>query len=451
MLDRFLFTRIDNSPLLVFRMFFGVLISFECYGAILTGWVRRNLIEPKFTFNFIGFEWLQPLPGPGMYIYFLVMGTLGILITLGFKYRFSILAFTLLWAGTYLMQKTAYNNHYYLLLLLSGLMFFLPANKNYSLDARSTPGIREHTMFSYVKWIIVLQLLIVYTYAAIAKMYGDWLDFSIIEILFKAKIDYPLVGALLQDPTVHKFIGLSGILFDLFIVPALLWKRTRKWAFVASIFFHLFNSIIFQIGIFPYLSLAFTLFFFPPEMIRRIFLKGKTPVFGERLQVPENKNWVKGLLGFYFLIQLLLPIRHYFIKDDVLWTEEGHRLSWRMMLRSRQGIITYRVVNKTTGDVHMVDQDAYLTKAQQRKTASYPDFIWQFARHLKQEYRSRGEEVSVFVDSRVGVNGKPFAPFIDPETDLANEPWNYFWHNAWILPSRTEAVILDNAPRDTHF
>lgn len=451
MLDRFLFKKIDNSPLVVFRVFFGVLISLECYGAILTGWVKRNLIDPEFTFTFIGFEWLQPLPGAGMYFYFIVMGTLGILIALGYKYRLAILSFTLLWAGVYLMQKTAYNNHYYLLLLISGMMFFLPANKYCSMDARTNPRIKENAMFAYVKWIIVLQLLLVYTYAGLAKMYGDWLDFSVIKILFRSKIDYPLVGGLLQHSLIHKFVGLSGILFDLLIVPALLWKPTRKWAFLASIFFHLFNSIIFQIGIFPYLSLAFTLFFFPPELIRSIFLKKKTPYLIGNPQTPQNKRWIIGLLSLYFLVQLILPLRHYFIQDNVLWTEEGHRLSWRMMLRSRQGITNFRVVNKTTGDIYLVDQDNYLTSAQQGKTASYPDFIWQFAQHLKEEYREKGEEVSVFVDSKVGVNGKPYQLFIDPRTDLANVPWNYFWHNTWIMPSKTMDSPLGIGHGKTHY
>jgi len=114
MLDRLLFTKTDNAPLVIFRVFFGVLVSLECYGAILTGWVKSTLVDPKFTFTFIGFEWLQPLPGNGMYIYFFVMGTLGILMAIGYKYRFSSISFFLLWTAVYLMQKTSYNNHYYL-------------------------------------------------------------------------------------------------------------------------------------------------------------------------------------------------------------------------------------------------------------------------------------------------------------------------------------------------
>ena len=435
MLDRFLFKQIDNSPLLIFRIFFGILVSLECYGAIATGWVKKNLIDPEFTFNFIGLDWLQPLPGIGMYLYFIVMGTLGIFIALGYRYRFSAGAFALLWTAVYLMQKTAYNNHYYLLILIALIMAFMPANRDYSLDARRNPSIRTNHMSAYLKWAIVLQLFIVYTYASVAKLYGDWLDFSIIEILFKNKKSYPIIGGLLQEPLVHRVVGISGILFDLLIVPALLWKPTRKWAFVASLFFHLFNSIVFQIGIFPYLALAFTVFFFEPETIRKLFFKKKEPYLENVLTVPPQRELVLGILSLYFLIQLVLPIRHYFIEDDVLWTEEGHRMSWRMMLRSRTGITTFKIVNHTTGNSYLVNLDDYLSRGQKSKIKSYPDFMWQFAQRLRREYTEKGEDISVFVNSRVSINGKPYQEFIDPKIDLGSVSWNYFGHNDWILPS----------------
>lgn len=436
MLNRLLFSKIDNSPLLIFRIFFGILIAAECLGAILTGWVRRTLIEPKFTFTFIGFEWLQPLPGNGMYIYFFIMGSLGILIALGYKYRFAIVAFTILWAGAYLMQKTSYNNHYYLLILISGIMAFLPANTNYSLDAKINPSIKTNGMYGYVKWIIVLQLFIVYTYAAIAKMYGDWLNFGMIKVLMTPKADYYIIGDLLQQPWLHKIVAVFGILFDLLVVPALLWKPTRKIAFIFSIFFHLFNSIVFQIGIFPYLSLAFTVFFFEPEIIRKLFFKQKKPFLDNRVYAPSFKNLILVAFSVYFVIQFALPIRHHFIEDDVLWTEEGHRLSWRMMLRSRAGTIQFKVIDNQKGESKNINLDDYLTKKQKRRITCYPDFIWQFAQHLKKENAKMGKDVSVYVlNSRVSINGKSFRSFIDPNVDLAAEQWNHFKHHNWILPS----------------
>ena len=99
-LDRFLFTQIDNSALIVFRIIFGLLITVEAWGAIATGWVRRTLVEPEFTFNFIGFDFLQTFPGSGpqMYAYFAIMGIFGVFVMLGFKYRWSMLAYGVMWA-----------------------------------------------------------------------------------------------------------------------------------------------------------------------------------------------------------------------------------------------------------------------------------------------------------------------------------------------------------------
>nr|WP_299382766.1 HTTM domain-containing protein [Allomuricauda sp.] len=436
-MNQFLFKKIDNAQLVVFRVFYGLLVSAECYGAIATGWVRKTLVEPKFTFSFIGFEWLQPLPGNGMYIYFAIMGTLGILITLGYRYRFSALAFAVLWTGVYLMQKTSYNNHYYLLMLLGYIMAFLPANRDFSMDAKRIQGFRTTSMYNWVRWMIILQLFIVYTYASVAKLYGDWLDFSIIEILMKSKADYYLIGDILQEKWVHKIIAFFGIFFDLLVVPALLWKPTRKIAFALSIFFHLFNSIVFQIGIFPYLSLAFIVFFFPPSTIRRVFLRRKA-MEEEAASLPKNKNLVLAILGTYFVVQLLLPLRHHTFQDDVLWTEEGHRLSWRMMLRSRSGSVRFKVVDKENGKTEVVKLGDHLTKKQRRKVACYPDFTWQFAQYLKKDYAKNGKDIQVFVENKVKVNQGKFQQFIDPEVDLASVPWKHFGHNEWILPSQQE-------------
>ncbi len=438
MISRILFSRMDNSPLIIFRIFFGILISLESFGAILTGWVRRTLIEPQFTFTFIGFEWLQPLPGNGMYYYYLLMGFTGILVTVGYRYRLSMAAFTLLWTGTYLMQKTAYNNHYYLLVLLCVLMCFFPANRAYSADCRRNPALRSDQMYTGVKWVIVLQLFIVYTYAAIAKLYADWFDFSIIAQLMEPRKDFFLIGPFLQLPLVHKAIGVFGILFDLLVVPLLLYKPTRKWALIASVFFHLFNSVVFHIGIFPYLSLAFTVFFFEPETIRRLFFKRKPVPELTPFSPPAAAPWITAVLGAYFMTQLLLPIRHHFIPGDVLWTEEGHRMSWRMMLRTRSGNMQFRVVDKATGAGEMVPLRDWLTPKQRRKVQSYPDFAWQFAQRLKKHYADQGKEVAVYAQGTVRVNRRDAAPLIDPETDLAAEPWDPFRHHGWILPEPGE-------------
>lgn len=434
-MNKFLFKQIDNSALIVFRICFGLLCFLESVGAILTGWVNATLIKPQFTFSFIGLEWLQPLPGNWMYVYYVVMGIFGLFIMIGYKYRWSALTFAIMWTATYLMQKSSYNNHYYLLCLLSFMMVILPAHHYASVDVKNNPKLKKTSMPNWVWIIIILQLFIVYTYGAIAKLYPDWLNTSVIELLMSGKKNYILIGTILQEKWVHYFLSYGGILFDGLIVPLLLWKPTRKLAFAASIFFHLFNSFVFQVGIFPYLSLAFCLFFFDTKLINRIFLKRKPHYEQAEVLIPSYAPLLVTVFSIYFVIQIALPLRHHFIEDNVLWTEEGHRMSWRMMLRTKNGSTNYRVIDMETNSIIPIKLDDYLTKKQQRGATTKPDVIWQFAQHLKKDFAKQGKEVQVFVSAFVSVNGKPFKQLINPEVDLAAEPWNPFSHSSWILPS----------------
>lgn len=436
MLNKFLFKYIDNSSLVVFRIIFGLLCFLESVGAIFTGWIKRTLIDPEFTFSFIGFEWLQPLPGDWMYVYYCVMGCFGLLIMLGYKYRMSMIVFTIMWSCTYFMQKASYNNHYYLLILLSAIMVFLPANKYASIDAKLNPSIKRNAMPSWCKWVFVVQLFILYTYASIAKMYPDWMDLTFPKILMAGKANYPIIGGFLQNDFMPYLICYGGLLFDGLIIPLLLFKPTRKYAFFASIFFHLFNAIVFQVGVFPFLSLAFSLFFFEPKTIKNIFLKKKVFYDKAEIIVPSYKKPMLVVFCIYFVIQIALPLRHHFIEDSVLFTEEGHRMSWRMMLRAKHGVAVYTVEDKATKESKIINLDNYLSAKQKRMASSKPDVIWQFAQHLKQDFKKRGKDIAVYVNCKISVNGKPYKQLVNPKTDIASVKWNPFAHSEWLLPSK---------------
>ena len=82
----------------------------------------------------------------------------------------------------------------------------------------------------------------------------------------------PLIGPLLETEGAVFFFSYGGMLFDLLIVPALLWSRTRPFAFVFCIFFHVTNKMLFDIGIFPFLAIAATTIFFSPDWPRRVNL-----------------------------------------------------------------------------------------------------------------------------------------------------------------------------------
>jgi hypothetical protein len=423
------FKSIDNAPLIVFRIFFGFLIACESFGAIATGWVKKVLIEPQFTFSFIGLEWLQPLSGDLMYYYFSLMGIFGILIMLGYKYRIAIISYTILWAGAYFMQKTTYNNHYYLLLLISFYMAFLPANKCASLDVKFGNIKEENNMPYWISLVFIIQIFIVYFYASIAKIYPDWLDGTFTKNLLQGTTTRSFFLNIFAQKWFYLSIAYVGIFFDLLIVPLFLFKKSRNFAFLISLCFHVFNAIVLQIGVFPFFALSFILFFYEPERIRRIFFKTTSEV------VSEPNYTSKNLFLYFFipmlLIQVMLPLRHHFIKGDVIWTEEGHRLSWRMMLRERTGFITIRVKDNKTNTTEIYNHHKNLTPKQANRLATNPDFIWQYSQKIKEEHKDK--DISIYIDCSNSVNRKPMRRLINDKADFAKAEWNYFFHNDWIL------------------
>lgn len=430
-----LFRQVDNSPLIFFRMAFGLLIFLEAWGAIATGWVYRAFIEPQYTFPFIDFSWLQPLPGNGMYFYYIVMGLAGLMVMFGFYYRVGISLYTVMWAGVYFMQKTNYNNHYYLLLLLCILMCFLPAHAWASYDAKRNPKIRSLSCPQWCLWLFVIHITLVYTYASIAKMYPDWLDAKPLAIWFRGKADYILVGDLLQKEWFRYAVAYGGIAFDLLISPGMIWKKTRKYAFAASIFFHLFNSAVFQVGIFPYMGIAWGVFFFNPETIRNLFFK-KKPKFLSPENPPNprlNQKILVYALGAYLVLQLLLPLRHHLFPGNVFWTEEGHRLSWRMMLRAKYGSVNFTIKDNQSDATWQINSYDYLTRKQAGAIATRPDMCWQFVQILKKEFSEKGyEDVSIYANGYVSLNAHPSKPLYKPDYDLAKAEWHRFQSSPWL-------------------
>ncbi len=423
----------DNSQLILFRIVLGVLICWQSFHDIFSGWVARNLIAPKFTFSHIGFEWLQPLPGIGMYVYYSIMGVCGLFVAIGLRYRLSLGLFTLLWTGTYLMQKTLYNNHYYLLILVCLIMLFLPANANRSIHSHK--NIKIQTMPVWCRHVIILQFAIVYFFAAVSKLYPDWLDGTFTKLLL-IRFGTPLGIDWFQQHWFHLLIAYGGILFDLLIVPLMLWRKTRWLALIAAFTFHGFNWSTLEIGIFPFFALSFFIFCIPPRQIRRWVFRDNSIPDEESPNLHSNRNRLLLLPYFFvpfFIIQLLLPLRHWLIKGDVLWTEEGHRLSWRMMLRQRSGTVNFKIVDKKTGKQSTYDLENELIKSQLKQLATHPDMIWQMAQRIKKQQLLKGNDVAVYVTAYNSVNKKPARLLIDPNCDLASQPWNYFSHSDFIL------------------
>ena len=140
-----------------------------------------------------------------------------------------------------------------------------------------------------------------------------------------------------------------------------------------------------------------------------------------------------------FSINLLLPLRHWAFNSDVTWSEEGHRYSWRMMLRSKQGSGYYRIIDRATGEEQIVRPADSLARRQYRKLYTHPDMVLQYAHHLRDLNAAAGKDVEVYARIRVRLNGRKFQRFVDPEADLAKTEWQWFGRKDWVLDEITDS------------
>lgn len=421
-------------------MAFGLVMIWEVVRYIAADRIRRFYLQPDFLFSYLGFGWVHPWPGHGMMIHFALLGVLGLFVLLGLYYRVSAALFFLGFTYVFLLDQSRYLNHFYLVCLISFLMIFVPAHRQWSLDVRWGLTRGPGTAPAWVLWLLRAQIGLVYFYGGVAKLNGDWLQGEPVRGWLADRAGIPLAGPLLGSAAMVWVFAYGGLLFDLLVAPALVWRRTRAWAFLVALMFHLTNAFVFRIGIFPWFMMAATTLFFEPDWPRRWLPRRPSRDATSSHRGTESavsfsgRKLALGLAGAYLAVQLLVPLRHHLYPGDVSWTEEGHRFSWRMKLRSKNGVTQYFVTHPSTGNTQVVDPAQYLLPSQLDEMSTRPDMIQQFAHHLASRARRDGAtNAEVRVMARVSLNGRPPHLLIDPRVDLAAQPRN-LWPAPWILP-----------------
>ncbi len=410
---------------------------------ILKGWVYELYIAPKFYFPFYGFEWVKPLGAPGMYMLFGILLAATICITVGLFYRMSVITFFLGFTYIELIDKSNYLNHYYFICIVSFLLIFVPAHRYFSLDARRSPTkVVTHIPRWYI-FIFQMQLGIVYFYAGLAKLNADWLLHAMpLRIWLPANAHLPLIGNLLDQTWVAYLLSWFGAAYDLCIVFLLFMRRTRWVGYVLVVVFHLSTAVFFQIGMFPYIMMLITLIFFSEGFHKNLLKKIASLISAARPELPAiafqparlKVQALIFLLAAHFTFQLIFPFRYLMYPDNLFWTEQGYRFSWRVMLMEKAGTTFFYVKDAATGKESEVFNLDYLTKNQEKMMATQPDMILQFAHLLEEEFRKQGiKDPVITVKSYVTLNGNGSKPFIDPNADLTLLEDNLLPKN-WILP-----------------
>jgi hypothetical protein len=436
---------VDIASLACFRVAFGAVMVWEVYRYFTKGWIASYYILPEFHFTYYGFGWVRPWPGDGMYVHFAVLGLAALGVTLGLFYRLSAVVFFLGFTYVFLLDQARYLNHFYLISLLAFLLMFLPVHRALSLDARRRPSLRSDTTPAACVWLMRAQVGIPYFYGGVAKLNGDWLRGEPIRAWLAARPDFPLLGPYFTEEWMVYAFAYGGLLLDLLIVPLLLWRPTRPYAFAVGLMFHATNAVLFRIGIFPWMMMAATTIFFAPDWPRRVgLLPPRAPErAGRRARraaskpegsVPPRHALVLAALAAWVAVQMLVPLRHLLYPGNVSWTEEGHRFAWHMKLRDKEATARFTVTDPAGGGSWLVRARDHLTRLQLSKMGGQPDMILQFAHHLAAEARAEGRpHVQVRAHVMASLNGREPQPLVDPEADLAATPRS-LRHATWIVP-----------------
>ncbi|WP_366183935.1 HTTM domain-containing protein [Flavobacterium ovatum] len=432
------------ATLAFFRLAFGLMMLLSLIRFASYGWIDKFYIAPQFHFTYYGFEWVKPI-GIYTYLIFIVCGIAALFVAIGYQYKWAVFSFFLSFTYIELMDKTTYLNHYYFITIVSLVLCFLPANCYFSIDAYKNEKIRFQTIPRWNTDILKVLLAIVYIYAGLAKLNSDWLlEAMPLKIWLPDNTKIPGLSYLMNQTWVHYAFSWIGAIYDLGIVFMMLNKRTRGFGFFLIVVFHLLTRILFPIGVFPYVMIISSLIFFEASLHKKI-LNFVAKLFSTSLFLFENgKEKVQSFdpsqqiklsfLGLFMAFQLLFPFRYLCYPDELFWTEEGFRFSWRVMLMEKAGYTEFTVSDIKNNKSIQVNNTLFLTAFQEKQMSFQPDFILEYAHFLKKHYQKQGfENPEVHVASYVALNGRLSQKYIDPTINLAKENES-FKHKTWILP-----------------
>lgn len=432
---------VSITPLITFRIAFGLLMLLSTLRFMWRGWVDTVYVQPKFHFTYMGFDWVHPMGHTGMWVLFVALAVSTLLITLGLFYRIAIIFFFIGFTYVELLDVTVYLNHYYFISLMAFLMIWLPANRHYSVDAFLNPKIAVTHVKSFTINILRFQMGIVYFFAGVAKLNPDWLIEAIpMRIWLPAKSHLPLVGPLMYETWVAYLFSWFGAVYDLSIPFLLATRKTRPYAYAFVIIFHVATAIFFpMIGVFPYVMMVCSLIFFSSDF--HSFILSYLPFYRKQKAAIRSINCIfpyqkiTGVaVGIFVVLQALLPFRYLLYPGHLFWHEEGFRFSWRVMLMEKSGQAYFTIKDPATGKRSEVNNAQYLTPFQEKMMSTQPDLILRYAHYLAADYRQKGlKDPEVYAEVYVSLNGDRSKLFTDTTVNLAAQ--NLGWkHYNWIKP-----------------
>jgi vitamin K-dependent gamma-carboxylase len=428
----------DIASVVFFRIAFAGIMLSHVAMALRTDWIDYYFASSRYHLTFYGFEWVEALDGAGMRQVHRLMGAAAIGVGLGLFYRLSAALLFATFTYTLLSEAALYQNHYYLASLISFALILIPAHRALSVDAFLFPKHAGPFIPNWCRWVLMFLVALPYTYGGIAKLNGDWLNAMPLRIWIPQKTQLPIIGPLLAESGAPWVLSYAGLLLDLSLVPLLLWRKTRVAAYIAAVLFHLLNSVLFSIDVFPWMMILLTTIFFSPEwprkLLRRPSLKIPPEVIAASRTPSRLQRVVLGIIGVFVACQLVFPFRHLAYPGNANWTEEGQNFSWRMMLHHKDLFIRFYARNGLTGETVEVPIGRMLTRRQLMDIAKSPEQIAAVSRFLADVGARAGlKEVEIRAVVITSLNGRKPQLMFNPDLNLLTvaRSWK---PQSWIHP-----------------
>lgn len=460
----YLLKPVDGASLGIFRIVFYLIMAVDMLRYFKHQWIQSMFVLPHFWFSW--FPGIQPWPEHLMFLHFKLAFLAAVLACLGLFYRPASLFFGFSVTYFFLIDKANFINHFYLICLLSCLMMLLPANRCFSIDAligRLRLRGREHDRVAQWNVLILKYLvLIIYFYAALWKISPDWLAGVPCQYFtYPMASKLPALATIVNADWFGHFLAYGGLLVDATVPVFLCFAQTFWLGALISVCFHVMNSFLFSIGVFPFLMMG-TLALFPSyDWPRTLWAKvlslfGRSGATDKELsdeRKPHEGQPVsdrRGAFGFstlstvvallffhvFLVVQMFLPLRFLAYPGNPDWTEQGYYFCWRMMLHSkRSSYARFIIRDARTGEVlAQITGKKFLNKNQRWNMGRHPELAHQFAVWLgDQVEQTTGNRPIINVQLRASVNGRPWQFLIDPTVDLAAQPLNDK-PKEWIVP-----------------
>ena len=238
-------------------------------------------------------------------------------------------------------------------------------------------------------------------------------------------------------------------MLHVFGAPLLFIKKVRIWIFLLYVPFHLTNSIIFPIDIFPWMTIAATTLFFEPDWPKRIvvwisdrFRHADTVLsnINEKTEVMHQPHRLDSMLILFFalwlFLQAIIPLRPLLYPGPADWTSEGYRFSWRMMLAQKNcTVFMFVLTDPHLQFVLIPDPYSLIAPRKRELICREHDYILQFAHQLRDRYvhmLKLPPETRVQAAIMKSLNFRAASLYTDPLMDLGKEKMS-LKHYSWIL------------------